>query len=83
LTRNDLEPVVRARFAGVAAALDWLDTRAPARLTGSGGCVFATCSDQGQARAIAAQCTAGWQAWAVRALEHSPVHAALARDASK
>jgi 4-diphosphocytidyl-2-C-methyl-D-erythritol kinase len=83
LTRNDLEPVVRARFPGVAAALDWLDRRAPARLTGSGGCVFATCAEVDQARGIVAQCPAEWRAWAVRALPRSPVHAALADQASK
>jgi 4-diphosphocytidyl-2-C-methyl-D-erythritol kinase len=82
LTRNDLEPAVRARFPSVAAALDWLDTHASARLTGSGGCVFAACATEDQARAIAAQCPPRWQAWAVRALSCSPVHAALQRHAS-
>ena len=39
--RNDCEAVVRARFPAVAEALDWLARHAPARLTGTGSCVFA------------------------------------------
>src|SRR5262249_19201254 len=38
---NDCEPVVRARFPEVAEALDWLGQYAPARLTGTGSCIFA------------------------------------------
>jgi len=42
--RNDCEPVVRARFPEVADALDWLGRFAPARLTGTGSCIFAPCA---------------------------------------
>ena len=39
--RNDCEPVVRSRFPDVAEALDWLALSSPARLTGTGACIFA------------------------------------------
>src|SRR6185369_12851839 len=40
--RNDLEPVVSARYPEVASHLAWLKSRAPgARMTGSGACMFA------------------------------------------
>src|SRR5260370_38488482 len=40
-SRNDCEPVVRARYSEVADALSWLGNFAPARLTGTGSCIFA------------------------------------------
>jgi 4-diphosphocytidyl-2-C-methyl-D-erythritol kinase len=38
--RNDCLSVVRRRFPEVARALDWLSRYGPARLTGTGACVF-------------------------------------------
>ncbi len=40
-TRNDCESVVRQRYPLVDSALSWLNQFAPARLTGTGCCVFA------------------------------------------
>ncbi|MDR2093389.1 MAG: 4-(cytidine 5'-diphospho)-2-C-methyl-D-erythritol kinase, partial [Azoarcus sp.] len=40
-TRNDLQPVACALYPEVAEALSWLGRLAPARMTGSGACVFA------------------------------------------
>jgi 4-diphosphocytidyl-2-C-methyl-D-erythritol kinase len=71
-TRNDLEPVVRARFPAVARALDWLAAHAPARLTGSGACVFAACSDRAGAEAIATRCPAGLRAYVARGIDATP-----------
>ena len=39
--RNDMEAVVVARYPEVREALEWLARRGNARMTGSGGCVFA------------------------------------------
>ena len=66
--RNDCEPVVRGRYPVVAAALDWLGQYAPARLTGTGSCVFAAFADESRARAVAAAPPPGCQAWAVRGI---------------
>jgi 4-diphosphocytidyl-2-C-methyl-D-erythritol kinase len=71
--RNDFEPVVRKRFAGVAAALDWLGGHAPARLTGTGACVFAAMPDEASARAVIEQVPREWQGWVTRGLNRSPL----------
>ena len=67
--RNDCEPVVCQRHPEVARALAWLGQHAPARLTGTGSCVFAGFSQPAQSQAVAAAAVAaGWQAWAVRGI---------------
>lgn len=75
--RNDCEPVVRARFPEVAAALDWLARYAPARLTGTGSCIFAACANVGEAERIAARVPDGWRGFVARGLARSPAHARL------
>ena len=67
-SHNDCEPVVRSRYPQVAAALDWLGQYAPARLTGTGSCVFAAFATEAQARQVAGRVPAGSQAWAVQGL---------------
>lgn len=71
--RNDCEPVVRGRYPKVAAALDWLARFAPARLTGTGACVFAALPDAASAAAVVAQVPAPWQAWVTCGLNRSPL----------
>lgn len=75
--RNDCEPVVRGRFPVVAEALDWLGRRAPARLTGTGACVYAAVADRQAARDVLAGLPARWTGWAVRGLNRSPLAARL------
>ncbi len=48
--RNDLEPIARRRFPEVSQCLQWLGNHAPARMTGSGGAVFAAFSDERSAQ---------------------------------
>lgn len=72
-TRNDLEPVVRLRHPAVDAALRWLGTHAPARLTGSGGCVFAAVPDAATGQCIAAACPPPWRAFVARGRDRSPL----------
>lgn len=76
-TRNDCEAVVRRRYPEVAAALDWLNAYAPARLTGSGGCVFAAFATEADALAVAARVPAPWQGYVARGVNRSPLLAAL------
>lgn len=71
--RNDCEPVVRGRFPEVAEALDWLQRFAPARLTGTGSCVYAVMPDAEIARAVWAQLPARWTGHVVRGLNRSPL----------
>jgi 4-diphosphocytidyl-2-C-methyl-D-erythritol kinase len=75
--RNDCEPVVRARFPEVAEALDWLGRFAPARLTGTGSCIFAPCATAIDAERLAARVPDRWTSYVARGLNVSPVHALL------
>ena len=75
--RNDCEPVVRARCPEVAAALDWLSRYAPARLTGTGSCIFASCATAIEAERIAARVPDEWTSFVARGLNNSPAHRSL------
>ncbi len=76
---NAFAPVVRARYPQVAAAMDWLGQFGAARLSGSGGCVFAALDTPEQAEAIVAACPAPFRAWRANGVNRSPLLAALER----
>ena len=76
--RNDCEPVVRARFPAVAAALDWLSIRAPARLSGTGSCIFAAFASAAAAERVAEQVPDEWRSYVARGVNRSPLAEALA-----
>ncbi|HKK02439.1 MAG TPA: 4-(cytidine 5'-diphospho)-2-C-methyl-D-erythritol kinase [Gammaproteobacteria bacterium] len=78
--RNDCEPVVRRRYPAVAKALDWLSARAgagagsgTARLTGTGGCVFAAFDTAEQAGAALEGLPRAWTAFTARGVARSPL----------
>lgn len=77
--RNDFEPLVRARHPEVAAALDWLDDYADggvgARLTGTGGCVFATFDEPEPAHDALARLPQHWRGVVARGMNRSPLYA--------
>jgi len=72
-TRNDLQPVACKRYPEVAAAIDWLAQYAPARMTGSGACVFAQVDGEVDAKRIVQACPARWRAWSARSLPRHPL----------
>lgn len=76
---NVCEPVVRERFPAVAAALDWLAGYAPARMTGTGCCVFAAFDTEAQAREVERQLPAGWSGFVARGCNRSPLLERLQR----
>ncbi|MBS0389065.1 MAG: 4-(cytidine 5'-diphospho)-2-C-methyl-D-erythritol kinase, partial [Proteobacteria bacterium] len=75
-TRNDCEPVVRARFPEVAAALDWLGPGA--RLSGTGSCIFQAFGSAAAAERVAARVPDEWTSVVARGVNQSPLEAALA-----
>jgi 4-diphosphocytidyl-2-C-methyl-D-erythritol kinase len=77
-TRNDCEPVVRARVPEVAAALDWLAAFAPSRMTGTGACVFAAFDSPAAAERVAARVPECWTSRVARGVQRSPLHLRLA-----
>ncbi|MDH3888943.1 MAG: 4-(cytidine 5'-diphospho)-2-C-methyl-D-erythritol kinase [Gammaproteobacteria bacterium] len=74
---NDCEAVVRRKHPEVAAALDWLNAFAPARMTGTGACVFAAFESEAAANVIAGQVPARWSSFVARGVNLSPMRQAL------
>ena len=72
-SRNDCEPVVRAKYPEVADALEWLGKFAPARLTGTGSCIFAAFASAAEAERVAGRVPDRWRAFVARGLNVSPV----------
>ncbi|MFQ5488634.1 MAG: 4-(cytidine 5'-diphospho)-2-C-methyl-D-erythritol kinase [Gammaproteobacteria bacterium] len=70
---NVFEPVVRRRYPVVAQALDWLGRYAPARLSGTGACVFAAFDEERQARSVWRQVPEEWQGFVARGMNRSPL----------
>ena len=74
---NDCEAWVARRYCEVAEALQWLGEFAPARMTGTGGCVFAAFDDEESARLVVRQLTrkwpAAWRGFAAKGLNESPL----------
>ena len=71
--RNDCEPVVRRMLPEVGEALDWLGRFAPARLTGTGSCVFAAFESAVEAERLAGRVPDRWKSTVARGLNASPV----------
>lgn len=72
--RNDLQAVACRLYPEVGSAVEWLAQRAPARMTGSGACVFAEVGSRASAEEIALSCPARWRAWAVRGMIRHPLY---------
>ena len=75
--RNDCEAVVRHVYPEVAAALDWLNSFSSARMTGTGGCVFAAFDTQADAEAVAARIPGSWTGFVARGVNRSPLLSAM------
>lgn len=70
---NVFEPLVRAKYREIDAALTALMQLAPARLTGTGGCIFAAFAEESQARKVAEQLAGRWQTIVAAACNRSPL----------
>jgi len=73
-TRNDLQPVACSRYPEVKQAIEWLEQFAPARMTGSGACVFAEVASEDEAKRIVSECPASWKAWQAKSLAKHPLY---------
>ncbi len=77
---NDCEAVVRQLYPEVNEALDWLSQYAPAQLTGTGACVFASFAEEVLARKVQQSLPAEWQGYTVQGLNKSPLQQRLAAE---
>ena len=71
--RNDLESVVTARYPVVEEYLEWLRRHAPARMTGSGACVFAAFGSREDAQAVAGELPGSMQGFVAQGLMVHPL----------
>src|SRR5690606_214428 len=78
---NDCEPVVRRRFPAVDTVLTRLREHGPARMTGTGACVFLPLADAAAAHALDAQLPPDWKRFIARGCNRSPLLARLAQGA--
>lgn len=71
--RNVCEPVVLARYPQVAEALQALSNYAPARLTGTGACVFARFDSESAAREAWNGLSGQWRGFVAKGVNTSPL----------
>lgn len=69
---NDLQPVACRHYPIIAEYLAWLQQFAPARMSGSGACVFAGFDDEAAARRAHAALPATMQGFLARGLLRNP-----------
>ena len=70
---NDCLPVVRKVYPQVAEMLDWLSAQAPAQLTGTGACVFASFTSEAVARQAHRRLPEGFHGFVAKGLNRSPL----------
>ncbi|MFL1404243.1 4-(cytidine 5'-diphospho)-2-C-methyl-D-erythritol kinase [Marinobacter sp. M1N3S26] len=75
--RNDCEDVVKQLYPEVKISLDWLSTFGPARLTGTGACVFGRFPTEAEARTVWAERPTGITGFVARGVNLSPLHKKL------
>ncbi len=74
--RNDLQPIAVAGFPDIAVALEMLGERSRgARMTGSGGCVFAAYASEAEARSVIEARPPAMQGFVARTLARHPLAA--------
>jgi 4-diphosphocytidyl-2-C-methyl-D-erythritol kinase len=77
LMHNDCEPVTRRLYPAVGAALDWLSGHAPARMSGTGACIFASFDTREAAQTVGRLVPAPWSWFVARRCNRSPLLARL------
>ena len=73
LAGNDLESVACRKHPEVARHLEWLRQFGPARMTGSGACVFAAFDSAAAARAVLARLPDSMEGFVARGAERHPL----------
>ncbi len=75
--KNDFENLVYNRYANVAKSIDWLLEYGPARMTGTGACVFAEFSTQDEANEIYHRLPVDLNGFVAKGCNISPTHQTL------
>ncbi|WP_108652094.1 4-(cytidine 5'-diphospho)-2-C-methyl-D-erythritol kinase [Dongshaea marina] len=75
--KNDCQPLVAKKHPEVANALNWLLEYAPSRLTGTGGCVFASFETEAAARETLARAPEALNGFIAKGANVSPLEGVL------
>ena len=71
--QNVFEPLVKKRYPQVALAMDWLDQFSSAKLTGTGGCVFAAFENENDAKRAFRDLPTGMSGFLAKGINESPI----------
>ncbi len=71
--RNDLQAVATTVFPLVADALQWLEQFGPARMSGSGACVFGSFESKQRAESVVSAASGRWKAWMASGMHQHPL----------
>ena len=77
---NVFESVVTKKYPEIATAINWLSVFSPARLTGTGSCVFASFTNEAEARnvvSVLAKTNHDWFGFVAKGVNKSPLKVAL------
>ena len=70
---NVFEPIVSNKYPEIADAINWLSRFSPARLTGTGSCLFASFDQQKEAEKVLDQLPEQWQGFVAKGVNQSPL----------
>jgi len=70
--QNDCQPISCKLYPEIAQALQWLEQFAPAKMTGTGSCVFASFSNYAKASSVLKQLPDRYQGFIAKGLNQSP-----------
>lgn len=74
---NDCELIAKKHYPEIEKALNWLNQYAPAKMTGTGSCVFAAFDEKTAAQEVAGQVPSEFNSVVVKGLNNSPVYKVL------
>jgi len=74
---NVFEVIVKKKYPEIAKAIDWLSTFSPARLTGTGSCIFASFNQKEDAEKVLEQLPKKWHGFVAKGVNDSPLLKAL------
>ena len=72
-TENVCQPVVENHYPEVTEAINWLNQFAPARMTGTGACIFAAFDEEQAAQDAASQVPDKWQHFIAKGLNQTHI----------
>jgi len=78
--RNVFEPIVTKKYPEIAIAIDWLSAYSPARLTGTGSCVFASFESKFEATKVLdalIDSNHNWLGFVAKGVNQSPLLSSL------